>query len=330
MERPQVGPRLHAQPLPQTGVRPAVELQRLAVPPAAVECQHQGADHPFRQWALRRQLAQLSDEIGMPAELQLQPDALLPDMAVVLDQPGPHRRRPLAGALGQRFAPPHALGGPQQPDRPVRAALLRRHGRLGAEALEAVQVQIVPVAHPEPVQPGLHQVHPHERSHCVVQVPPQLGEVGLERGRPLGGGSSPQTRSINVSTATGSPRACTRTASTQRCFTEPSVCCWSPCHSSRGPRARRSISLPRQVPCFLPPPAAAARLCGTVHCSLRQPPGPERTGGVSGAHDAALIRPQLERRIPASGLSMSVGRSVPGRHQQRSPRAPVRGDGNGD
>ncbi|QTA34758.1 hypothetical protein JHY03_49580 [Streptomyces sp. CA-256286] len=109
----------------------------------------------------------------MTPELQLQPDALLPDMAVILHQPRTHGSRPLAGALGQRLPPPQVLGGPQQPDRPIRPALLRRHGGLGAEPLETDQIQVVLVAHPELVQPGRYPVQPDERAHGVAQMAAQ-------------------------------------------------------------------------------------------------------------------------------------------------------------
>ena len=80
---------------PPSGVQ--VDGERLVLPSGAVERQHQGGDDPLGVRVLRGELAQLADEVRVPAQLQLEADPFLPHPTVVLDQPGTGRRRPGAG-----------------------------------------------------------------------------------------------------------------------------------------------------------------------------------------------------------------------------------------
>ena len=80
--------------------------QRLALPPAPVQRQHQLPAEPLPERVRPDQLGQLADRLGRPAELEQNLDVLLGGGQPLLAEPGPDDLGPGTGNAVERDAVP--------------------------------------------------------------------------------------------------------------------------------------------------------------------------------------------------------------------------------
>lgn len=179
MEFLQLRTGLDAEPVAQPAPRGAEDGERLVVPPGPVQRRHQCGDHLLGQRILRRQSVQLTDEIGVPPQLQLQSDAFLPHPAQVLHQPAPYRGGPVARGLGQRIPAPSVLGRAQQTDRQLPLALPGRRAGVLAQPLEVRDIDLGTVVDAELVLTRRRALHLDEIADRVAQQPAQPRHIAL-------------------------------------------------------------------------------------------------------------------------------------------------------
>jgi hypothetical protein len=138
LELPQRQRRLDPERLHERAPRIAVRLQRICLPPRAVQREHQLGTQPLPQRVLADEQLELADQLGAPAEREIALDPLLQRLQPKPVEPLDLGLRPaLVGELGQRRPSPEREGLPEQHVR------LRGRGGPGLshELLEAVQVQ---------------------------------------------------------------------------------------------------------------------------------------------------------------------------------------------
>ena len=85
-------------------------------------------------------MAKLTDQVGVPAKLQLALDALEDGRPALLLEAVPHPRDPVAADPGQRLAAPEPVRLAQQPGRVVVVAAGGQGIRLPAQPAELMQV----------------------------------------------------------------------------------------------------------------------------------------------------------------------------------------------
>jgi hypothetical protein len=131
-----------------------VGVQCFRAPPGPVQGQHQVRPQPFPQWAFGGQLDQLGDPLGVPAEAQIELDALFQGGQPLLDQTrNDVAVQEVAGHVRQRFAVPQRQRLVQQ--RCGRLRLAGRRGGAGAADQGAELVYVDPVGvHDQAVSGG--------------------------------------------------------------------------------------------------------------------------------------------------------------------------------
>ena len=169
----QFDPRIDAQGLGQFAPGVRVDLQRLGLPAAAVQGQHQLGAQPLTQREFGHQFPQLRDEFAVPAERQAGRRPVLQRRKPQLLQPGRlrggERRLP---HVGERRPAPQSQRLPQQPGRPFVRTGRQRRPAGGCEPGEPVRVDLVGIDR-EPV-PGRVVLD------VLAQRGPQPGDLGLE------------------------------------------------------------------------------------------------------------------------------------------------------
>ena len=120
-------------------------LQRLRMPAAAVEREHQLPSQPLPERMAADERVELGDELRMTAERQLGVDALLLARQVLLDEPRLLQPSERLVELGERRAAPQRERTPQRGGGIVRAAVRERFAPLGMQLLEGTQVERVAV-----------------------------------------------------------------------------------------------------------------------------------------------------------------------------------------
>ena len=99
--------RIEAQLIVESLLQPAVGGQRVGLPAASVQRQHQLSVDAFAQRVAGRQLLQLVDQLAVPAPVQLQADAFLDGGEAELLEVGHLGHGPrLTGEVGQGGAAP--------------------------------------------------------------------------------------------------------------------------------------------------------------------------------------------------------------------------------
>ena len=139
--RRRVDPELFLQHPPEALER----LQRLRMPAAAVEREHQLPLQPLPERMAADEGVELGDELRVTAERQLGVDALLQARQVLLDEPRLLQPSERLVELGERRAAPQRERTPQRGGGIVRAAVRERFAPLGMEPLEGTQVERVAV-----------------------------------------------------------------------------------------------------------------------------------------------------------------------------------------
>jgi hypothetical protein len=91
-----------------------VQAERLTRPAAPVQRGHLVRDERLVQRVLREQVAELTDQVGVLAEIQLALDPLQDGGPALLFQAGPHPRHPVAADPGERLAAPQPVRLAQQ------------------------------------------------------------------------------------------------------------------------------------------------------------------------------------------------------------------------
>ena len=139
--RRRVDPELVLQHPPEALER----FQRLRMPAAAVESEHQLPSQPFPERMAADERVELGDELRVPAERQLGVDALLQAREVLLDEPRLLQPGERLRELGERRAAPQRQRTPQRGGGIVRAAVRERVASLRVETLEGTQIERVAV-----------------------------------------------------------------------------------------------------------------------------------------------------------------------------------------
>ena len=118
----------------------SVDLQRLCLAAGAVERAHQLATQLLTEWMRGHERLELSDEIGVPAEPQLELDPLADHREPEILEPCDLRpSEVLEGKLLQRRTSPESERLAQQFDRAFRVVM---RSRLGDERVEAVAIEL--------------------------------------------------------------------------------------------------------------------------------------------------------------------------------------------
>ena len=142
----ELGARVHAELVGEQPPGVGVHRERLGLPSAAVQRQHQQLAQPLAQRVRGGQRGQLGDRLRVAADLQIEVEPGLDEEQVPLLQPGALGLRVRAGQSGQRFAVPQVqrlddqLAGPA----PVAGVLCllglggQLLGQLGVEGADAV------------------------------------------------------------------------------------------------------------------------------------------------------------------------------------------------
>ena len=177
-------PRLCALLLNQAAAGLPVEAQGVGRPSAPAKSGHLVGDERFVRRVLNQHLAELTDQIGVPAKLQLAPDPLQNGGPALLLEGVPHPRGPVTGDPGQRLAAPQRVRLAQQPGGllvvaaggegirlPAQPAELMHVDRLG---IDFEQVALRPPHQPHVVPHGLPEGGPEPR-HVDRKAVPGLG-----------------------------------------------------------------------------------------------------------------------------------------------------------
>src|SRR6266851_2928590 len=117
-----------------------IEAECVTRPAAPVQGRHLVSDERLVQRVLSQQVAKLTDQVGMPAKLQLTLDALQDGRPALLFEAVTHPRHPVAADPGQRLAAPQAVRLAQQHGRLVIVAARDEGIRLPAQPAELMQV----------------------------------------------------------------------------------------------------------------------------------------------------------------------------------------------
>jgi hypothetical protein len=107
-------PGLGAQLLDDLAPGVPVQAERLTGPAAAVQRGHLMRDERLVQRVLREQVAQLTDQVSVPAEFEFALDPLQDGGPALLFQAGPHPGHPVAADPGEWLAPPQPVRLAQQ------------------------------------------------------------------------------------------------------------------------------------------------------------------------------------------------------------------------
>ncbi len=167
--------------LDERGTRRRVGLERLGLPPGAVEREHQLTARTLAQRVLRHQPLQLADHLGVAPEGEVGVDAVLERREPQLLEA---RDRALGERLEREVAERRASPQPERLAQPRRPGfrVARGHGvaTLGDERLEAVEVDVLRLDL-EPIAGALRHDHPG-----VAERLAELRDVHLDavRGAP--------------------------------------------------------------------------------------------------------------------------------------------------
>ncbi len=140
MQLGQQRPGLGAQLLDEAAADFPVEAEGLGRPAAPVEGRHLLGDERLVQRVLGQQVAEFTDHIGVPAQLQLALDPLQDGGPAFLFQGVPHPRDPVAANPGERLAAPQPVRFAQQRGGLLVVAIGGQCVRLPAQAAELVHV----------------------------------------------------------------------------------------------------------------------------------------------------------------------------------------------
>ena len=178
----QVRARLEPELVDQRPPRVGVGLERLGLPAAAVQREHQLRAEPLPQRVARDQRAQLRDQLGVTTEREVGVDAQLERLEpLLLERLDGGDGELLVGEVGERAAPPLAERCAQRPGGLPRAAGRQVVAALRAQRLEARDVGA-----------------PRGRAHAIagrdglddgvrLEQPAQARDVLLQRGARVGG-----------------------------------------------------------------------------------------------------------------------------------------------
>jgi hypothetical protein len=159
LELLQLGGRIDAELVDERLPRLAVGLERLCLPPCAVERQHQLSTQPFSQRMLGDQGFELADELSIPPEIELRGDQVFAGRRpALLDARDRYLRELLEREVGKRGATPQSQGLAEQirPPPSVFGFPCRRNETLEPIEVDAVRVHRKPVAR----RLRLHRVGP--------------------------------------------------------------------------------------------------------------------------------------------------------------------------
>ena len=134
LEAPKLFSRLEPELLVEQAAAGLVGVERLGLPPAAVEGQHQLPAEALAERVLADESLELGDELGMTAQLEVGVDALLESGEALLLEAGTLVTRERGVELGQRGAAPQGQRVPEQPGRLGRRRGPGRRDRLPRSA----------------------------------------------------------------------------------------------------------------------------------------------------------------------------------------------------
>ena len=168
-------PRLRALLLNQAATGFPVEAQGVGRPSAPAKRGHLVGDERFVRWVLNQHLAKLTDQIGVPAKLQLVPGPLENGGPALLLEGVPHPRGPVAADPGQRLAAPEPVRLAQQPGGLFVVAAGGEGIRLPAQPAELMHVDRLGIDFEHVALRPPHQ--PHVVSHGLPEGGPEPGHV---------------------------------------------------------------------------------------------------------------------------------------------------------
>ena len=140
MEFGQHRPRFRALLIDKAAAGFPVEAKCVTRPAVPVQSRHLVGDERLIQRVLSQQMAELPDQVGMPAKLQLALDALQDGPPALLFETVPHPRYPVAADPRQRLATPEPVRLAQQRGRVIVVAAGGQRFRLPAQSAELMQV----------------------------------------------------------------------------------------------------------------------------------------------------------------------------------------------
>jgi hypothetical protein len=143
LELSQRATRLQPQVLGQPLVALAVDGERLGLPVAPVQRQHELSAEPLPQRVIRDERLELTHDLGVAAELEVGVDPRLDRGHAQLLEPGDLRlRERLVREVRQRPAAPQRQGVAQVQGRLLRRAAVERPAALREVAFEAVAIEL--------------------------------------------------------------------------------------------------------------------------------------------------------------------------------------------
>jgi hypothetical protein len=162
--------------------------QRLGLPPAPVQRQHQLPAEPLSERVLPSHLGQLRGRLGGPAEFEQDVEVLLDRGQPLLPQPGPDDLRPGAGNAVERDALPQPQRRLQRRRRPGQVAVPARLAGGGQPSGEQLRVELAR-CQPQQISPAAGQQHLARRPVRPPRVKrrPQPGDVNVQRVHRPGG-----------------------------------------------------------------------------------------------------------------------------------------------
>jgi hypothetical protein len=155
--------------------------QRLGVPPAAVQRDHQQPAHPLAQRVVRHHRGQVGHHLLVPAERQQHVGALLGRRGTQFAEPDPLGLRKRAGHPGERDAAPQRERGVERDHGARRVSGLAQLAGAAQVLLEGDRVRLARHQVEHVAGPGLDQ-HPAGAAQRPVRLddPAQAGHVGVD------------------------------------------------------------------------------------------------------------------------------------------------------
>ncbi len=179
LDSPQPRTRFDAELLHQCPPSRPVNRERLCLPPASVQRDHQLLVKPLAQWVIADQRLQLTDQVPMTAKGEVSLNPVLDHTSSNLLQPGDlPLREPLLAHIGQGRTAPECQCLTKVRRCPIRHAIHERATAPRSQALETADVNTL-LGSTQHVGTGPRQHH--RASSRGLQCPPEPRDIDLQR-----------------------------------------------------------------------------------------------------------------------------------------------------